>query len=220
MIEKELPEAKKARRRTEPPSKPDYFDQSIRLIGGMNPLNEPNLRVRWGWDCRVFRNGNPEALAYPENFLDRWILEKWIPPEFFGSRKQWEQHRYAKRGDGKQVDLLGDFPSRGRYGMVWPITDPEGRYIPLTSQVLNFIEQMQSAFNARTLNVYSDAKLYAKLQEDMLEEDARMAEAVEAEAEEFGEYVRAHEDEINQERAYSMPTESVLFKPDGSHFIN
>lgn len=166
----------------------------------------------------MFRNNNPDALAFPGPFLDRWILLKWIPPTFFGSKKHWEQFRYQRGGDGKSIDLLGEFPSRGRYGLVMPIMAPNGDYMPLTSDVLLFIDQMQSEFNSRNLNVYSDAKRYARLQEQMqLEQDEREAE-VAVEAEEFGEYVRMHEDEINQERAYSLPSQSLLYKPDGTRF--
>ncbi len=166
-MSEELPQLRKVRGRTEAPARPDFFDTSLRLIGGNNPLGEPNLRVDWGWDCRTFRNDNPEALAYPGPYLDRWILQKWIEPSFFGSKRHWNEHRYQRRGDGNRIDLLGEFPSRGRYGMVMPLTDPQGGFIPLSSDVLLFIDQMWSQFQARTLNVYSDAKLYARLQEQM-----------------------------------------------------
>ena len=202
----ELQKLNKVRAYCEAPAKPDFFDTSLLLIGGKNPLSEPMLRVSWGWDLRTFRNGDPQALKYPGPFLERWILEKWLPAEFFGTKRQWEQHRYMKAGDGRHIDLLGEFPRQGSYGMVMPIVDPDGGFIPLSSDVLLFIDRMQSEFNSRTLNVYSDAKLYARLQEQMAEEEARLEVNVEAKVKSFEDYVVTREGQINTDRSYLMPS--------------
>lgn len=213
----ELPKLEKVRGRNEAPAKPPYFDASLLLIGGKNPLGKPMLRVDWGWDIRMFRNGNAEALAYPGPFLNRWILQKWLPPEFFGSPKQWEERRWKKTGDGGKVDLLGEFPRKGRYGMVMPLTTAQGDYIPLGNEVLTFIDWMQAEFQSRTLNVYSDAKLYARLQEQMAEQEAEMEAQAQKASEEHGDYVRAHEHEINTNKEFSLPT---LWTPDGERTIH
>jgi hypothetical protein len=210
----ELPKLGKVRGRTEAPHKPDYFDTSLLLIGGKNPLGEPNLKVSWGWDLRMFRGGNPEALKYPGPFLDRWILEKWLPPEFFGSERHWEECRYQKRLGQQGRDLLGEYPRKGAYGMVMPLTTQTGEFIPLDNQVLEFIDWMQAEFKARTLNVYSDAKRYAKLQEQMAREEMEMETQAQEQSQEREEYVRSHEFELNQERKYSLPT---LWTPDGEY---
>lgn len=212
----ELPKLEKVRGRQPAPEKPPYFDQSLLLIGGTNPLGEPNLKVGWGWDLTTYRNGNNSALKYPGPFLNRWILEKWLPPEFFGSVKQWETRRYSRSADGKSVDLLGEFPRRGAYGMVMPLTTGAGEFIPLGGEVLTFIDWMAADFKSRTLNVYSDAKLYARLQEQMAEEEARLLTDADREAEEHGDYVRSHEFEINTNPAFSMPT---IWTPNGEHTI-
>lgn len=213
----ELPKLEKVRGYCEAPAKPDFFDQSLLLIGGRNPLGQPNLKVGWGWDLRVYRNGQADSLKYPGPFLNRWILEKWLPPDFFGSRKHWELNRYSKSVDGTKMDLLGPYPRQGQYGMVMPLTTALGDFIPLSSEVLLFIDAMQSEFNSRTLNVYSDAKLYARLQEQMADQEAEVRVQQEKEAQDWEDYVRPREFELNQEPKFSLPS---LWTPGGEHSIN
>lgn len=213
----ELPKLEKVRGRNPAPSKPDFFDASLLLIGGRTPLGEPNLKVGWGWDLTTFRNGNPKALKYPGPYLNRFILEKWLPPEFFGSPKQWNERRYQKTADGGKVDLLGEYPRQGHYGMVMPLTSADGGFIPLGNEVLTFIDWMQADFKSRTLNVYSDAKLYARLQEQMAEQEAAMTAEAEKASEEHGDYVRAHEHELNTNKEFSMPS---IWTPSGEHYLN
>lgn len=218
----ELPQLERVRGRNPAPAKPPFFDQSLLLIGGKNPLGEPNLKVGWGWDLTTWRNGNAEALKYPGPFLNRWILEKWLAPEFFGSAKQWNERRYGRSADGQRVDLLGEFPRRGLYGMVMPLTKADGSFIPLDGSVLTFIDWMAAEFRTRTLNVYADAKLYARLQEQMAEQEAALLTQAEQESEAHGDYVRAHEGEINaSENAvqFFRPGHS-LWTPDGEHTIH
>lgn len=213
----ELPNLEKVRGRVEAPAKPAGFDLSLLLIGGRNPYGEPNLKVSWGWDLRTTRYGKTDALKYPGPFLDRWILERWMPPSFFGSLKQWETHRYHRAPDGTKVDLLGDFPRRGQYGMVMPIMAPFGEFIPLDGQVLEAIDRMQKESDLRVMNVYSDAKRMAQLQERNAVEEAEMERQREQAAEAHGEYVRAHEFEINQNKEFSLPS---LWTPQGEHTIH
>lgn len=217
-----LPQLERVRGRSEAPSKPIYFDQSLLMIGGKTPTGEPLYKVGWGWDLRTFRNGNPEALKYPGPFLNRWIWEKWMPPTFFGSKKQWEERRWSRSADGKSIDLLGDFPSKGMYGMKMPLITPQGGFIPLGSSVLEFIDMVHQGDLSQGWNVYSDAKLYAKLQEQMADEEARMQAEADKEAEEHGDYVRAHEGEINASQnsvQFFRPAQS-LWTPNGEHTIN
>lgn len=216
-MNQDLPNLNKVRGRVEAPAKPTFFDSSLLLIGGKNPLGEPNLKVSWGWDLRMFRNGDDRALKYPGPFLDRWILEKWLPPDFFGSEKHWEQFRYNKSGDGKNIDLLGPFPRQGQYGMVMPLITKDGDFIPLGSEVLVFIDRLRADFESRTLNVYSDAKLYARLQESMAVEEAEMQQEQARIEQDYADYVTKNEFDLNQDKAYSMPT---IWTPDGEHPIH
>lgn len=218
----ELPKLEKVRGRQPAPEKPPYFDQSLLLIGGRNPLGEPMFKVGWGWDLTTYRNGNALALKYPGPFLNRWILEKWLPPEFFGGQTQWNQRRYGRAANGKTTDLLGEYPRKGMYGMVMPLTSADGGFIPLGGAVLAFIDAMVTEFNTRTLNIYSDAQLYARLQEQMAAEEAKMQAEAEELSEEHGDYVRAHEGEINASETsvqFFRPAQS-LWTPEGEHTIH
>lgn len=54
--------------------------------------------------------GTFELPKYP---CDGWILEKWFPPEVWGSRDEWKSHRSE---DGSTI--MGEYPSRGDYWML------------------------------------------------------------------------------------------------------
>lgn len=212
----ELPKLEPVRGREPAPAKPDGFDQALLLIGGRSPRGEPSLKVSWGWDLKRFRNGDPEALKYPGPFLNRWILEKWLPAEFFGSNKQWEANRYAYV-NGKRVDLLGDYPREGEYGMVMPLVSPDGGFLPLGDAVLQFISMVQKDIETRTHSAYSDAKHFARLQTQMAAEEAREDEERDKKAQAYADYFRPREFELNKERAYSLPT---IWTPDGEHTVH
>lgn len=145
-----------------------------------------------------------------------------MPPAFFGSDRMWEERRYMRTGEGKTIDLLGPFPSRGMYGMKMPLTTKEGAFLPLDNGTLEFINMVHQNDFSVGQNVYSDAKLYARLQEQMAEEEARMMAEADKEAEEHGDYVHAHEEEINaSENAaqFFRPAQS-LWTPNGEHTIH
>lgn len=218
----ELPQLERVRGKQPAPAKPPYFDQSLLLIGGKTPTGEAMLKVGWGWDLTIYRNGDASALKYPGPFLNRWILEKWLPPEFFGAPRDWNERRYTRSAEGKTVDLLGEYPRKGMYGMVMPLTDSQGGFIPLGSEVLTFIDAMMTEFSSRTWNVYSDTKLYARLQEQMAEEEFRLLAEAEVEAEAHGDYVRAHEGDINasENRVQFFRPAASLWTPNGEHQIS
>jgi len=216
----ELPKLEKVRGRSEAPAKPPYFDQSLLMIGGKAPTGDPLYKVGWGWDLRCFRNGNDQALKYPGPFLNRWIWEKWMPPTFFGTEKQWEERRWTRSADGKWVDLLGAFPSRGLYGMKMPLTTPDGEFIPLGSSVLEFIDMVHQGDYSQGWNVYSSAKLYARLQEKMADEESQLMASIDDEVEEFTDYVRTREDEINNNPVQFFRPGQSLWTPEGERQIH
>ena len=223
-MEEIVPNIQKPKGYCEPPAKPTFFDTNLRSIGGDNPLGEPFLRVVWGWDARVFRNGNPDALAYPGPFLERWILEKWLKPEFFGSPEEWEKHRYFRSADFKQIDCLGPFPRQGRYGMVMPLIaagiqgTTEGDYIPCGEAVLTMVEMMLPSIQFNTPNAYQSAENYRQLQEQMADEEAKRWEEAELQADIFGDEIKRKADFINRNPAFSLPPKT-LWTPEGEHIV-
>lgn len=210
------------KRKVSAPGKPTFFDQNLRLLGGSNPLGEPRLRVSWGWDLRTFRNGDPQALKYP-SFLERWILEQWVVPEFFGSRKQWEINRYIKTADGMSLDLLGDYPSRGSYIFVMAFENSNNEYVPLTDDALVAVDMLRHHFEKRVEGQFSSAKAYAQVQQEAEMERVRQESETEKRVEEFTDHLRIHEDEINKDVIYSKNVNEgrlTLWTPDGEHNLN
>jgi hypothetical protein len=129
------------------PHKPEWFDGALARIFGYNTFNKPRMVVEWGCDARWYRNGNPQALKYPNPAnprvgIDRWILAEWTPPHFFGNPDDWERERYLYDETGTKRDLLGDYPSEGLYTMVMPLCTSEGNYIPASMQVVEWCEAL------------------------------------------------------------------------------
>lgn len=60
-----------------------------------------------------------------EHGIPRYFVEYYKPPEYFGLESLWEEHRYIEDDDGKKVDLLGEFPSEGRYETWFAIEEAE-----------------------------------------------------------------------------------------------
>lgn len=143
------------------PPIPRWFARRLMHIGGKNPFGEPNYRVIWAMDATMFRNGNPDARAYPNpndtnlGYACFW-LQRWAAPEFF-NKIQWEALRYGKDGSGKTVDHLGPFPARGDYIGVLPLMKDDGdmpyEMIPLTQALLDEIEPMLAPGSQKTVNM-------------------------------------------------------------------
>lgn len=208
------------------PAKPAFFDTSLRHIGGDNPLGEPFLRVSWGWDAKVFRNENPNALAYPGMFLNRWILEKWLPPEFFGTPEEWEKSRYFMSADGKKIDSLGPYPRQGRYGYVHAFYAAGidgtklGDYIELGEAVLTFVEIMLPSIQF-TQTPERSAENYFALQEQMANEEARLWEEAEQYADILADELKGHRgDHEDRNAVHSLPSANKLWTPDGEIPLN
>ena len=109
---------------------PEVQDELTRA-GGLNQFGEPNFRAVWsysrlGWmgGRWVDRDTNGNVLSecfqlrqvpkYLPETWNRWVIESYRPPEFYGSRWLWEfQTRLSE--DGKTIPALGPYPSRGDY---------------------------------------------------------------------------------------------------------
>ena len=83
---------------------PAAIAERITRAGGSNRYGEPNFRVVWGgarltwiggrWTDRdAHGNVSREAIELRQvpKYLpvDRWHIERWMPPEFYGSPDQW-----------------------------------------------------------------------------------------------------------------------------------
>jgi hypothetical protein len=132
---------------------PASVQDRVTRAGGLNCYGEPNFRVVWGgsrlawiggrWTDRD-ASGNVireavELRREPKYVpLDRWHIERWTPPESYGSPKVW----YAQTTeveDGVRIPALGPYPARGEYEHCFTLESPEGDFIPLTPAACDWI---------------------------------------------------------------------------------
>jgi len=118
---------------------------SLTRAGGLNRFGEPNYRAVWGWNRLTFiggkweqdnADGKPAEYAlrrvpkYPQ--LNRWHIEKWCPPEMYGSPWTWCNGSTMERE-------LGPYPERGEYEHCFTLDGPRGEFIQLTPTVAEYI---------------------------------------------------------------------------------
>jgi hypothetical protein len=132
---------------------PASVQERIARTGGANRYGEPNFRVVWGgsrlswiggrWSDRdahgaLLRERVEMRLApkyAPEN---RWHIERWTPPESYGSPETW----YATTVEvenGIRLPALGPYPSRGEYEHCFTLESAGGEFIPLSPAACDWI---------------------------------------------------------------------------------
>jgi hypothetical protein len=125
---------------------PDNVAHRLARAGGINRFGEPNYRVVWGWNRLAWIGGKFEDRdehgvllrarielrkepKYPA--VNRWHIERWLPPEAYGSPRQW----YAQTiecENGVSIPALGPYPSRGEYEHCFTLEGPRGEFMQLT----------------------------------------------------------------------------------------
>ncbi len=132
---------------------PENVTRRLELAGGKNRFGEPNYRAVWGWNRLAWIGGKFEdreecgALIrerielrkepkYPA--VNRWHIERWVPPEVYGSPRTW----YAQTNEianGQTVAALGPYPARGEYEHCFTLETPHGGFIQLTPPIAEHI---------------------------------------------------------------------------------
>ena len=127
--------------------------QRLARAGGCNRLGEPNYRAVWGWKRLAWIGGKFEdrdehgALLrervelrlepkYP--VLNRWHIERWLPPETYGSPRAWYAQT-IEREKGVSIPALGPYPSRGEYEHCFTLESPRGDFVQLTPTIAEHI---------------------------------------------------------------------------------
>lgn len=125
----------------------------VALAGGFNRLGEPNFRVVWGgtrltliggrWTDRDAQGNmireRVELREVPKYLpLNRWHVERWVPPEVYGSPENWYR-RTVEVEDGVRIPALGPYPSRGEYEHCFTLQDAGGDFIPLTPSACDWV---------------------------------------------------------------------------------
>lgn len=132
---------------------PASLELRLARAGGLNRFGEPNFRAVWGWSrltwiggtwCDADAHGNPtgrvtELREVPKYFPhDRWHIERWMPPESYGSPGQWYAQT-IERADGISIPALGPYPHRGEYEHCFTLQGPRGEFIPLSPGACEFV---------------------------------------------------------------------------------
>jgi hypothetical protein len=125
---------------------PETVAHRLEPAGGLNRFGEPNYRAVWGWNRLAWIGGKFEdrddhgALLrervelrmepkYPA--VNRWHIERWLPPETYGSPGAWYAQT-IERESGISIPALGPYPSRGEYEHCFTLEGPRGEFVQLT----------------------------------------------------------------------------------------
>lgn len=126
-------------------SPPASLTARVAAAGGWNRLGEPNFRVVWGWSRLSWIGGKWTERDASGNVLrttiglrlvpkylphDRWHIERWLPPETYGTPESWRALTH-EREDGILIPALGPYPSRGEYEHCFTLAGPRGEFLPL-----------------------------------------------------------------------------------------
>jgi hypothetical protein len=127
--------------------------EGITRAGGTNRYGEANFRVVWGgarltwiggrWTDRdAHGNKTREAIELrrvPKYLhVDRWHIERWMPPEFYGSPEQWRALT-AETEDGIRIPALGPYPARGDHEHCFTLQTTAGEFEPLSAAACDWI---------------------------------------------------------------------------------
>src|SRR6266568_3689561 len=120
---------------------PESVTRGLRLAGGVNRFGEANYRAVWGWNRLAWIGGKFEERdpatgsflrevvelrqepKYPA--VNRWHIERWLPPEAYGSPRAWYTQT-IERENGVSIPALGPYPSRGEYEHCFTLEGPRG----------------------------------------------------------------------------------------------
>ena len=132
---------------------PETVAYRLARAGGINRFGEPNYRAIWGWNRLAWIGGKfedrdeqgtllrerielREEPKYPA--VNRWHIERWLPPEAYGSPRQWYSQT-IERENGISIPALGPYPSRGDYEHCFTLEGPRGEFLQLTPTVAEHI---------------------------------------------------------------------------------
>jgi hypothetical protein len=132
---------------------PLAIQQRVARAGGTNRLGEPNFRVVWGgsrlaWIGGRWTDRDTEGSVVREAIElrrvpkyiphDRWHIERWTPPELYGSPESWYAQTIEVE-DGIRIPALGPYPSRGEYEHCFALNGPRGEFVPLAGAACDWI---------------------------------------------------------------------------------
>ena len=134
---------------------PESVALRLKSAGGINRYGEANYRAVWGWNRLSWIGGKfedrdergdlvrevVELRQEPKYFqVNRWHVERWVPPEAYGSPRAWYAQTVERDG-GVSVPALGPYPERGEYEHCFTLEGPGGEFMQLTSTIVERVAQ-------------------------------------------------------------------------------
>ena len=132
---------------------PTAIAERVTRAGGTNRYGEPNFKVVWGgarlawiggrWTDRdAHGNATRETIEMrrvPKYLpVDRWHIERWMPPESYGSPDEWFAQTIEIE-DGIRIPALGPYPSRGEYEHCFTLESASREFLQLTCAACDWI---------------------------------------------------------------------------------
>src|SRR5580693_4134165 len=133
---------------------PENVALRLRHAGGINRFGEPNYRAVWGWNRLAWIGGRfveddpstgsllrevfelRQEPKYPA--VNRWHIERWVPPEAYGSPRAWWAQT-VEVADGRNIPALGPYPARGDYENCLTLEGKRGEFVQLTATAAEHI---------------------------------------------------------------------------------
>jgi hypothetical protein len=154
---------------------PESVARVLELAGGRNRFAEANYRAVWGWNRLAWIGGKFEDRdeqgvlqrerielrrepKYPA--VNRWHIERWVPPETYGSPRNWYLQTIEHAG-AQSVPALGPYPSRGDYEHCFTLETPRGEFIQLTATVAEYVARRIERSHV-TPRAQTRSQLYAR----------------------------------------------------------
>ncbi|MGB6483244.1 MAG: hypothetical protein WBE86_07130 [Candidatus Acidiferrales bacterium] len=159
---------------------PASLQLRLARAGGLNRYGESNFRVVWGWSRLTWiggkwtdtdAHGNAmreiiELREVPKYFpFDRWHIERWLPPETYGSPQEWYAQT-VEREDGISIPALGPYPQRGEYEHCFTLQGSRGEFIPLSPGACESIVRAVEFARAQPANEHRAALAQRELRRD------------------------------------------------------
>ncbi len=132
---------------------PAPIQERVARAGGLNRFGEPNFRVVWGGSRLALVGGRWTDRDAHGNLIreivelrrvpkyvphDRWHIERWLPPESYGSPEAWRAQTIEIE-NGISIPALGPYPSRGDYEHCFTLMGANGEFIPLSPAACDWI---------------------------------------------------------------------------------
>jgi len=160
---------------------PESVAHRLERAGGINRFGEANYRAVWGWNRLAWIGGKFEEHdpatgsllrevvemrqepKYPA--VNRWHIERWMPPEVYGSPRAWYAQT-MERENGVSIPALGPYPSRGEYEHCFTLEGPQGEFVQLTptaaEHIARAIEWSRKSPRAKSRGILYDREQRAE----------------------------------------------------------